>query len=312
MLPRGTGGDLAAGAVSRSGLSRATARSMFWPSAGAALVQCTVVPVVGVGGIVPDVPVVLTVLLALRYGAEAGCLIGLRAGPRAGRRGRRPAGLHALSKALLGFVAGDLPRWVLVTRPIVPVGLAVLATIVDGLLRFALLQLFHYPAPLGEIFTPGHRSPGGVQRHPGRRALAWPAAGCCRADDPRPRAAPVAPAVPAAAPGLRAGHRVSPGRAPARESPDPERRAAGRALGPRTGSGSGRLRRPAGSCSTGRAAAGREPAGVHAGGGAPGRRDLGAVVERLAQLLAVPGASSGIAWPASRPTRRGPSGSPGD
>ena len=47
---------------------------------GGALVQCTVVPAVGVGGIVPDIPVVLTVLLALRYGAEAGCLTGFALG----------------------------------------------------------------------------------------------------------------------------------------------------------------------------------------------------------------------------------------
>ena len=47
---------------------------------GGALVQCTVVPAVGVGGIVPDVSLVLTVLLALRYGAEAGCLTGFALG----------------------------------------------------------------------------------------------------------------------------------------------------------------------------------------------------------------------------------------
>jgi rod shape-determining protein MreD len=120
---------------------------------GGALVQCTVIPMVGVGGIVPDVPIVLTVLLALRYGAEAGCLTGFALGLAQDAVAGGPLGLHALSKALLGFAAGDLPRWVLVTRPIVPVGLAVLATIVDGLVRFGLLQLFHYPAPLGEIFT---------------------------------------------------------------------------------------------------------------------------------------------------------------
>jgi rod shape-determining protein MreD len=120
---------------------------------GGTLIQCTVVPVVGVGGIVPDVPIVLTVLLALRYGAEAGCLTGFALGLAQDAVTGGPLGLHALSKALLGFGTGDLPRWVLVTRPIVPVGLAVLATIVDGLARFALLQLFHYPAPLGEIFT---------------------------------------------------------------------------------------------------------------------------------------------------------------
>jgi rod shape-determining protein MreD len=120
---------------------------------GGTLVQCTVVPVFGVGGVVPDLPVVLTVLLALRYGAEAGCLTGFALGLAQDAVAGGPLGLHALSKALLGFVAGDLPRWVLVTRPIVPIGLAVLATIVDGLARFALLQLFHYPAPLGELFT---------------------------------------------------------------------------------------------------------------------------------------------------------------
>jgi rod shape-determining protein MreD len=120
---------------------------------GGALVQCTVVPVVGVGGIVPDVPVVLTVLLALRYGAEAGCLTGFALGLAQDAVAGGPLGLHALSKGLLGFIAGDLPRWVLVTRPAVPIGVAVIATLVDGLLRFGLLQLFHYPAPLGEIFT---------------------------------------------------------------------------------------------------------------------------------------------------------------
>src|SRR4249920_864715 len=105
---------------------------------GGALVQCTVVPAVGVGGIVPDVPVVLTLLLALRYGSEAGCLTGFALGLAQDAVAGGPLGLHALSKALLGFVAGDLPRWVLIARPIVPVGLAVLATIVDGLVRFGL------------------------------------------------------------------------------------------------------------------------------------------------------------------------------
>ena len=52
----------------------------FLAVSGGALVQCTVVPVVGVGAVVPDVPVVLVVLLALRYGPEAGCLTGFGLG----------------------------------------------------------------------------------------------------------------------------------------------------------------------------------------------------------------------------------------
>jgi rod shape-determining protein MreD len=134
-----------------------------------------VVPVVGVGGIIPDVPIVLTVLLALRYGSEAGCLTGFALGLAEDAAAGGPLGLHALSKALLGFVTGDLPRWVLVTRPIVPVGLAVLATIVDGLVRFGLLQLFHYPAPLREIFTRVIVPQAGYNGILAAAALAWPA-----------------------------------------------------------------------------------------------------------------------------------------
>ena len=141
---------------------------------GGALVQFTVVPVVGVGGIVPDVPVVLTVLLALRYGAEAGCLTGFALGLAQDAVAGGPLGLHALSKALIGFVSGELPRWILVARPIVPIGLAVVATVVDGLARFALLQLFHYPAPLGELLARVIVPQAGYNGIVAAAALAWP------------------------------------------------------------------------------------------------------------------------------------------
>lgn len=141
---------------------------------GGALVQFTVVPVVGVGGVVPDVPVVLTVLLALRYGAEAGCLTGFALGLAQDAVAGGPLGLHALSKALIGFVSGELPRWILVARPIVPIGLAVLATVVDGLARFALLQLFHYPAPLGELLARVIVPQAGYNGIVAAAALAWP------------------------------------------------------------------------------------------------------------------------------------------
>jgi rod shape-determining protein MreD len=141
---------------------------------GGALVQFTVVPVVGVGGVVPDVPVVLTVLLALRYGPEAGCLTGFALGLAQDAVAGGPLGLNALTKALIGFVAGDLPRWILVRRPVVLVGLAVLATVVDGLARFALLQPFHYPAPLGELFTRIILPQAGYNGVLAIAALAWP------------------------------------------------------------------------------------------------------------------------------------------
>ena len=120
---------------------------------GGSLVQCTLAPAVGVGGIVPDVAIVVVVLLALRRGAEAGCLSGFALGLVQDVVAGGPMGLHALSKALVGFAAGNLPRWLLASRPFVPIAAAVVATVVDGLLRFGVLQLFHYPAPLGELLA---------------------------------------------------------------------------------------------------------------------------------------------------------------
>lgn len=120
---------------------------------GGTLVQSTVVPVFGIAGVVPDVPLVLVVLLALHRGSEAGGLTGFGLGLAQDVMTGGPLGIHALAKAVVGFAAGDLPRWFLVGRPFVAVAAAVLATVVDGALRFALLQLFHYPAPFGELLV---------------------------------------------------------------------------------------------------------------------------------------------------------------
>ena len=123
----------------------------FLAVSGGTLVQATLVPVFSVGGVVPDLPVILTVLLALRYGPETGCMVGFALGFAQDAAIGGPLGLHALSKAAIGFVAGELPRTWLVSNPAVPIAAAVLGTLADGLTRFAVLQLFHYPAAFGEV-----------------------------------------------------------------------------------------------------------------------------------------------------------------
>ena len=142
---------------------------------GGTLVQSTLVPAVGIGGIVPDVPVVLVVLLALRWGPEAGCLTGFGLGLAEDVLAGGPLGLHALSKALIGFLAGDLPQWVLTSRPVVPIALAIVATVLDGLVRFACLQLFHYPAPFGELLTRVILPQAGYNGLLAGLAVVWPA-----------------------------------------------------------------------------------------------------------------------------------------
>ncbi|MBI3457452.1 MAG: rod shape-determining protein MreD [Candidatus Rokubacteria bacterium] len=124
----------------------------FLAIGGGTLVQSTVVPVLGIGGVVPDLPVVLVVLLALRRGPEVGCVMGFALGLAQDAIVGGPLGLQALSKAVVGFIAGELPRWCWVANPVVPITVAILATVADGVLRFALLQLFHYPAAFSELF----------------------------------------------------------------------------------------------------------------------------------------------------------------
>ncbi len=123
----------------------------FLAVGGGTLIQSTVVPVLGFWGVVPDFPVVLVVLLALRRGPEVGCVIGFALGLAQDVIAGGPLGLQALSKGVIGFVAGELPRWCLLSNPLVPVTAAVVATVADGALRFAVLQLFHYPAAFGEL-----------------------------------------------------------------------------------------------------------------------------------------------------------------
>ncbi len=125
----------------------------FLAISGGTLVQSTVVPLFGIGGVSPDLPVVLVILLALRRGSEAGCLLGFALGLAQDAVAGGPLGLQALSKAVIGFVAGDLPRWCLVSNPVVPIGAAVLLTVADGVLRFAVMQFFHYPAAFGDVLA---------------------------------------------------------------------------------------------------------------------------------------------------------------
>ena len=62
-------------------------------------------------------------------------------------------GGQALTKALLGFALGGLGPRLRVTQPLVQVPGLVLLSIVEGLARYALLKLFHFPASFGELMT---------------------------------------------------------------------------------------------------------------------------------------------------------------
>jgi len=115
------------------------------------MAQATLAPALRIGDIAPDLPLIVVVLLALRRGPEFGCVAGFAAGLLQDAAGGGLIGIQALTKAVIGFAIGAVGSELRVTQPLVQVpGLAVL-TIVEGLVRFALLKLFHFPVPFGEL-----------------------------------------------------------------------------------------------------------------------------------------------------------------
>ena len=118
---------------------------------GGSLAQWSVVPALSLGGVTPDLPLVVTVFLALRRGPETGCLAGFVAGFLQDMAGGGLIGIQALTKALAGFGMGLLVGRLWVASPLVQVPGLVLLTLAEGLVRYFLLQLFHFPASLGAL-----------------------------------------------------------------------------------------------------------------------------------------------------------------
>jgi rod shape-determining protein MreD len=120
---------------------------------GGNIAQSSVVPMLSVSGVTPDLPLILTVLAALRRGPEVGCLVGFFAGLLQDIAGGGLIGIQALTKALAGFGMGLLVGRLWVSNPLVQVPGLVLLSVAEGLARFFLLQFFHYPASLGGLLA---------------------------------------------------------------------------------------------------------------------------------------------------------------
>ena len=106
-----------------------------------------------VGDVVPDVPLVTVVMLALRRGPEFGCVAGLAAGLLQDVTTGGFLGVQGLTKSLVGFAVGASGARLRATSPLVQVPGLVLLTIAEGVARFGLLKLFRFPAPFGELMA---------------------------------------------------------------------------------------------------------------------------------------------------------------
>src|SRR6266852_9015026 len=118
---------------------------------GGGMAQATVAPALRIGDVAPDLPLIVVVLLALRRGPEFGCLTGFVTGLLQDAAGGGLIGVQALTKAVIGFGIGVAGGRLRVSQPLVQVPGLVVLTIAEGLARFALLQIFRFPAPFGEL-----------------------------------------------------------------------------------------------------------------------------------------------------------------
>ena len=118
---------------------------------GGGLAQTTFAPALRIGDVTPDFPLVLVVLLALRRGPEIGCLAGFVTGLLQDVTGGGFVGAQALTKTLIGFGIGQIGGRLWVREPLVQVPGLVLLSLVEGVARFLLLQIFHFPGAFGDL-----------------------------------------------------------------------------------------------------------------------------------------------------------------
>jgi rod shape-determining protein MreD len=125
--------------------------TLLFMAVGGTLAQSSVVPLLSVAGVAPDVPLVLAVMVGLRRGPEGGCLTGFVAGLLQDLTGTGLVGVQALTKALIGFAAGFAGRRFAVGEPLVQIPGLVILSVAEGLVRFGLVRLLSYPAPLADL-----------------------------------------------------------------------------------------------------------------------------------------------------------------
>jgi rod shape-determining protein MreD len=120
---------------------------------GGGVAHATLGPALRIADVAPDIPLIVVVLLALRRGPEFGCASGFVAGLLQDAASGGLIGVQALTKAIIGFAIGAAGGRLRVSQPLVQVPGLVLLSILEGLARFTLLQLFRFPAPFGELMA---------------------------------------------------------------------------------------------------------------------------------------------------------------
>jgi rod shape-determining protein MreD len=96
------------------------------------ILQTTILPLLRLGGVIPDLLLVLVIFTALYYGSLAGGAVGLAAGLAQDLLGGHYLGLGALSGFVAGFLMGRLERRVNMDNILVTFSLVLAGSFIAG------------------------------------------------------------------------------------------------------------------------------------------------------------------------------------
>lgn len=106
------------------------------------LLQTTVLEIISIRKVTPDLQLILITFIALRRGSMSGQITGFCGGLLEDLTSLSPLGFHAIVRTLLGFCAGLMHGWIRTSTIIVPVLLLFGAEILKGIIS-SLLEVIY-------------------------------------------------------------------------------------------------------------------------------------------------------------------------
>jgi len=113
------------------------------------VMQSTLIPLIGINGICPDLLLVVVVSYALLSGKEKGVGMGFFAGLLQDLAFGSIFGINTLSKLATGYICGLAERKVFKEHVLLPVAATAVATIFNGLVMFIVLFMLGYKVDIG-------------------------------------------------------------------------------------------------------------------------------------------------------------------
>ncbi len=114
----------------------------------ALLLQSTVLEYVSIGGVKPDLSLVILIFIASRTGSMIGQISGFAAGMIQDLISYPPLGFYALIRIVIGAVYGKLQGAFFIDSLFIPILLALTATLMKGMLIWLMALIFSVSTPI--------------------------------------------------------------------------------------------------------------------------------------------------------------------